>query len=143
MWVPRSGSRGLTLIELMVVMLIIGLLVSVLIGINATRSRARAQYTGCVSNVRNISTAIQMYANENYGRYPTTLSSISEMVGGRAYMKTIPTCPSAGADTYTVGYTYSTNPDNFTVYCSGQYHKTLGKAPNHPQYDNIQGLIEQ
>jgi len=57
-------SRGFTLIELLVVIAIIGILAAMVFPVFA-RARESARKTVCLSNVKNISLAIQMYLADN------------------------------------------------------------------------------
>ncbi|MGV8125313.1 MAG: alpha-2-macroglobulin family protein [Candidatus Xenobiia bacterium LiM19] len=77
-----------------------------------------------------------MYASDHGGRYPEKLSDITPL-----YLKTIPTCPVAGKDTYSPSYRSTKDPDYFLVFCSGSYHQG-SCPPNFPQYDSVAGLIE-
>jgi len=97
--------------------------------------RGWSQLTACKSNLKNMGTALEMYSTDNKGHYPRALSQITP-----SYLKTIPTCPSSGASTY--AYTFSVKPDSYTVFCSGSYHKANGLAPDYPEYDSYNGLIE-
>lgn len=99
----------------------------------------------CVSNLKNTGTALEMYATDNTGEFPQSLKSLTPN-----YLKTIPTCPSAGADTYSGGYAASRSllsngkpVGAYTVVCSGANHTRRGNVPpNFPQYTSTQGLIE-
>ncbi len=101
---------------------------------NFGRARAQGQLTACKSNLKNIATANEMWSTDNSGRYPTRLSQLTP-----EYLRTIPTCPDAGKDTYSEKFVSSQNPDNFTVVCAGHNH---GSAGDFPQYDGMVGLIE-
>src|SRR5271157_5159400 len=61
-------SRGFTLIELLVVIAIIGILAAMLFPVFA-RARESARKIQCLSNVKNIAMAIQMYLAD-YSRFP-------------------------------------------------------------------------
>jgi prepilin-type N-terminal cleavage/methylation domain-containing protein len=66
---PRSRSRGFTLVELLVVIGIIALLVSILLP-SLTRAREAAMRTQCLSNLRQISQFLSMYAVANNDQVP-------------------------------------------------------------------------
>jgi len=60
---PRATTRGFTLIELLVVIAIIALLIGILLpSLGAARSQART--TVCKSNLRQVATAMTMYADQ-------------------------------------------------------------------------------
>jgi hypothetical protein len=90
---------------------------------------------GCVSNVKNLATALEMYSTDNSGRYPTLLSQLTP-----DYLRTIPTCPSAGLDTYSAGYTVVARPDGYTVECSGHHHGDEGLPADFPRYTSTEGI---
>lgn len=131
-----SSRKGFTLIELMIVIAIIAILAAILVP-NFIRARAQGQLTACKSNLKNIGTACEMYSTDNSGRYPSGLAKLTP-----DYLKSIPTCPSAGQDTYTSAYTSSMNPDAYTVYCSGANHTAAGTNSGYPQFNAFQGLVE-
>ena len=62
-------QRGFTLIELLVVIAIIAILASILFPVFA-KAREKARQTTCLSQVRQMATAVQMYNQDNNGRYP-------------------------------------------------------------------------
>jgi prepilin-type N-terminal cleavage/methylation domain-containing protein/prepilin-type processing-associated H-X9-DG protein len=70
---PRSHTNhrrpGFTLIELLVVIAIIAILAAILFPVFA-QAREKARAINCVSNLRNVSTAIMMYVQDNDENMP-------------------------------------------------------------------------
>lgn len=81
----------------------------------------------CELNLKQMGTALQMYAGDAKGAYPTALGGLTPK-----YLTAIPTCPVAQKDTYTGGY--ATAGSVFTVVCAGEYHTSAQVGPNFPQY---------
>ena len=136
----QRKKAGFTLIELMIVIAIIAILAAILVP-NFIRARAQGQLTACKSNLKNIGTALEMYSTDNSGRYPTATGFAGTQVTPN-YLKTIPTCPSAGSNTYN-NYTSASVPDVYTVVCAGPNHTAASTAANYPQFTAVQGLIER
>jgi len=65
----RRSRRGFTLIELLVVIAIIGILAAMVFPVFA-RARESARKAVCLSNVKNIALAIQMYLSDNNDCFP-------------------------------------------------------------------------
>ncbi|MDQ7822150.1 MAG: type II secretion system protein [Candidatus Eremiobacteraeota bacterium] len=136
----RSGrAPGYTLIEIVTVMGIIAVLFCLFAVVGYTRAKARTTYIACCENLRTISTGLQLYSNEarNKRKFPLELKYLTP-----DYLKTIPTCPAARADTYENAYEHDDNSDNFTLYCEGSHHMMLGFDSNYPQYSYQWGLVE-
>ncbi|MBN1458017.1 MAG: prepilin-type N-terminal cleavage/methylation domain-containing protein [Armatimonadetes bacterium] len=66
---PDRRARGFTLMELLVVIAIIGILASLLFPVYA-QARESARKALCLSNVRQLTLAVMMYAADYDGRFP-------------------------------------------------------------------------
>jgi prepilin-type N-terminal cleavage/methylation domain-containing protein/prepilin-type processing-associated H-X9-DG protein len=64
-----KNSRGFTLIEVLVVLLIISLLASILLAAFG-RVRENGRRASCQSNLKQIQVAVQMYTQDSSGHYP-------------------------------------------------------------------------
>jgi prepilin-type N-terminal cleavage/methylation domain-containing protein/prepilin-type processing-associated H-X9-DG protein len=100
-----AGRRGFTLIELLVVIAIIIILAAILFPVFA-QAREKARQTTCLSNLRQIGTAAQMYAQDYDERLPGTELGEGdgeyhwfEMLAPYARDREIFTCPSAAVKT--------------------------------------------
>ncbi len=65
----RKGRKGFTLIELLVVIAIIAILAAILFPV-FSKARQKAQQTVCLSNIKQMALAIQMYATDWDNLYP-------------------------------------------------------------------------
>jgi prepilin-type N-terminal cleavage/methylation domain-containing protein/prepilin-type processing-associated H-X9-DG protein len=66
---PKSAPSAFTLVELLVVIGIIAILVSVLLP-TLSRARESANRISCMSNLKQVATAMFMYTEENHGWFP-------------------------------------------------------------------------
>ena len=85
-------KRAFTLVEIMIVVLIIGILLSIAVP-NFLHARTESQTNACIANLEEISAAKEQYAMDNHlsnSAVPTT----SDLVP--TYMKSFPVCPAAG-----------------------------------------------
>ena len=103
-------KKGFTLVEIMIVVAIIGLVLAIAVP-NFVRSRTLAKTSACISNLRQLRGAAQVYALDTGVLYSTSVGSadlLSDYVktwptcGGTAYgsfrIDTDPVCPNATAD---------------------------------------------
>ena len=67
----RGATAGFTLVELLVVIAIIAILAAILFPVLAA-AREKARQTACLSNLRQIGTAAQLYAQDYDERLPGT-----------------------------------------------------------------------
>jgi len=132
---PASMAIGCNLLAVLAVCLVGFIFVPGFIG-----ARAQGQLAACESNMKNLATAMEMYAEDNKGHYPPDLSYLTDNKTGNTYMKKMPECP-----VYLTGYEYiyATSPDNFTLWCKQKdaHIKALHKEGSWPQYNPGQGLI--
>jgi len=97
-----STKRGFTLIELLVVIAIIAILASILFPVFA-KAREKARQTTCLSKIRQIAVAAQMYNQDNNGKFvagsgwDTTLGSY---LGNNSTMFSCPSDSNEGVDSY-------------------------------------------
>jgi len=114
-------KRGFTLIELLVVIAIIAILAAILFPVFA-KAREKARQTKCISNLRQIVLAAQMYAQENNEQLPVATQFWSTIGVPQAVF----TCPTK--KTLANGYV-------FQSYWGG---KALGEIPS-PSYVALVG----
>ena len=85
----RKNQKGFTLVEIMIVVLIIGILLSIAIP-NFVRAREKSMEKACIANLKTIDSAVQQYMMENKGVVPTYPT---DLVGADKYIKSEPQCP--------------------------------------------------
>ena len=103
---------------------------------NFIKARAQGQATACMSNLKNIGTALEMYCTDNAGLYPSHLDSSLTP----AYIKRIPLCPGGTQDSYGPAYQPSQDHKGYTVFCQGEHHQKAGIPKHHPRYNPNTGL---
>ena len=123
-----------------VVLLLIALYFVFDVRSNWLNSQRAAALTACQSNLKNIGTAMEMYSEDNSGRYPESLTSLTPK-----YLETVPECPFQDQ-----GYKLSTGPqapgntsafqEFYVVWCGGEAHGDTRVPTDYPRYDAISGL---
>ncbi len=89
-------SKGFTLVEIMIVVLIIGIMLAIAIP-NFIKARESSRKQTCIANLKQIDSAKEQCASQN--KWDTAHAcAMGDLVP--TYVKTDPTCPSGG--TYTV-----------------------------------------
>jgi len=100
MSIHTAQDRGFTMVEIMIVVAIIGLLAAFAIP-NYVKSRAAAQKNTCISNLRQLDSAIQQFATENK-RGASDSVGLADLT---LYLKGPLVCPAGGTsfdDSYSV-----------------------------------------
>ncbi|PKM91841.1 hypothetical protein CVU82_01380 [Candidatus Falkowbacteria bacterium HGW-Falkowbacteria-1] len=91
----NQKKKAFTLIELLVVIAIIGILATLAV-VALQQARSRARDSKRVADMKQVSTALELFFNEN-GRYPTTeeweSGSITSSTTGEVFMYNIPSAP--------------------------------------------------
>ena len=90
--------KGVTLIELLIVVIILGALAAIAIP-RITASAHNAKANACATNIDIMNSQIEMYAADNEGTYPASLAAITS--DPNYFPDGLPTCPLSG--TYTLG----------------------------------------
>src|SRR5581483_4183652 len=80
-----NNQRGFTLLEMMVVVAIIAILAAILIP-NFTHARAQAATSACMSNMKTIATAMELYYTDNQAYPVVSEKAVNAVPGLSAYM---------------------------------------------------------
>lgn len=111
-------KKGFTLIELMIVVAIIGILAAVAIP-NMVYTKKKARLSACISNLKAIAGALDMYASDNRDHFPTgtdsTPAASGDILMSTGYTKAAVVCPVTEADYL---YNGAWTDDVYTVECA-------------------------
>lgn len=115
----RKGQRGLTLIEILVVVAILGMIAGI-VGITVANQFTGASVDSAKLQIKNIEDALELY-KVKFAKYPTTAEGLQALTNppqGRApIMEKIPKDP-FGED-YLYTYPGSHNQSKFDLYSKG------------------------
>ncbi len=130
----------------MAVTIIIFTLLSYIIVPNFLKARASGHLCYCESQIKDLATAMEVYATENNGLYPEGFYKLLEISKNKSpYMSKIPDCKKSNLShnrKNLTSYKYIRSEDckNFTMWCI-QNHLDCGMEEGYPQYNPYQGLI--
>ncbi|MBC7328738.1 prepilin-type N-terminal cleavage/methylation domain-containing protein [bacterium] len=105
----RTRVKGLTLIEVMVVILIISVLLVIAFP-NWMTVRENARLRACAANMKKIETALEQYAIDHRLSGYDPLPNVDQLFLD-GYFKTLPICPSGG------NYTIEGNITSYEIKC--------------------------
>lgn len=92
----------------------------------------------CAANLVALADAVEMYRADDEVRRELP-EKLPDLVRGH-YLKAIPSCPAANADSYSAGYHCSRGGDTYRLVCSGEHHAAAGLRAGHPLLDPRWGL---
>lgn len=90
-------------------------------------------YTTCQMDLKNISTALEMWADDHNGSYPDKLQDIE----APEYLHKLPSCPAKGV----YKYRHVATPEGYYIECSQNAHANIGISGNFPAYSSEDGLL--
>lgn len=105
------------------------------------RRQEQAKAFECRENLALLGRALEAYARDHQGAFPSRLGELSP-----TYLGDLPRCPAAGADTYSTNYLsdryekWNSASSFCSVRCQGDYHRKAGWASDEPVYSSETGL---
>src|SRR5215469_15243632 len=120
----RGNGRGLTLIDLMVVVSIIGVVAAMAIPLYAN-AEARDRIEKAQADLEMLATAVMTY-KAHMGTLPATLTALTTTATNRLnwsagpFMPLVPRPPSGGTPAWSATYTYTSSPaGTFSITATG------------------------
>ncbi len=146
---PKPISFGRRLMEWGLVLCVLAIFSSILFPVFA-KPREKSRQTTCLSQVRQIATALQMYAQDNHGYLPKAENWIEAVTSYLGDSKKMLLCPSDGANYHeeTISYQYNSSLSGVNVntiisstetpivWCLGRHSggSMIGFADGHVKY---------
>lgn len=120
-----SSSSGFTLIELLVVIAVIGVLAAAtLIAIDPIDRLNAGKDSRIQRDIAAIASAVEQYAVQNNGTYPTALTDLSNTTNGQ--LKAVPVPPNGGSYEYSATGPTITEPLTSKKYSATPFWKYDG-----------------
>ncbi len=137
-WIKRGWIRGTGIIDVMVIIVITGGILSIIIPVMLHR-RAGRDFVSCQYNQRALASALENYAldrrqEEGEGSYPGELADL--FTCNPPYLQRAPRCPATSTN---YGYQVTDDRRLFTIYCRGGHGNIL--PPGYPRYSSVYGMI--
>ncbi|MCL5036363.1 MAG: type II secretion system GspH family protein [Chloroflexi bacterium] len=131
----KEHAGGLTLVEAMIIIVVIGLLVSIVLPL-LVKARYHSNFASCIFNLNSYGKSLDLYRSDHGSFYPGKLEELVE----KRYLPGLKKCPSNSSE-----YLYEANADRskFTIVCQGWHYRVLDNIPKgYPQYYLPNGLVE-
>ena len=144
----RSGERGFTLVEIMIVVAIIALLAAIAIP-NILRGRTTANEASAIGNLRALVSSLEMFRSVN-NVYPATANWVADMYttpdpdfGPPSFSHVMDgtACPPAAASSCTQGFQYTYTSAGAGTYTVNANPDVLGQTGTRSFLVNEAGVI--
>ena len=137
---PPPRFSGSSVVSTVILLLLIVFAIGATLVPNFLRARGSGQLAACESNLKNIGTALEMYAADYGGNYPPSLVYLTDY----NYFKVLPHCPTKSNSPYL--YEVNSDFDYYTLTCGGKPKchietGTVAKTGSWPQYVPYNGVI--
>ena len=127
----RNFRSAFTILEIMVVVTLVGLLTAIVVP-HLLNAKTRADQRTCISNLRQIDQAIQLWATDTKS-LPTDIVTHSNLI---PYLRRLPTCPAVKGGSFRSDYgmTFVEDPSYCVVNVS------LASSPHSLEMGNISSI---
>lgn len=130
----KKHLKGFTLLELMIVIGIIALLATLVIA-SIQRARERSRFVGCISNMRSLAVAIEIYMTDDPTHEPP--DDINKLVPD--YTARLPLTFEGNE----YGYLFNLSTNGYTLFCPGVNHMIFSVPADYPRYASDTGVLER